>query len=48
MITTLDAKLQEAASASVSKYAGINSEKYKANNAALVAEDPKRDKYWQW
>ncbi len=41
VITTLDTRLQEAASASVSKYAGINTEKYKANNAALVAEDPK-------
>ena len=41
VITTLDTKLQGIASASVSKYAGVNTEKYKANNAALVAEDPR-------
>lgn len=39
--TTLDARLQNIASASASKYSKINSEKYKANNAALVAADPK-------
>lgn len=41
VITTLDTNLQNIASASVAKYAAINSEKYKANNAALVAADPK-------
>lgn len=39
--TTLDAELQTAAEESVSKYAVINKEKYKASNAALVAIDPK-------
>ena len=41
VITTLDTNLQSIASASVGKYAAINTEKYKANNAALVAEDPR-------
>ncbi len=39
--TTLDANLQKIASASVGKYAAANTKKYEANNAALVAEDPK-------
>lgn len=39
--TTLDANLQEIAEKTVSKYAAINKEKYKAKNAALVAIDPK-------
>lgn len=41
IITTLDAKFQSMAEESVSKYAAINKEKYKAGNAALVAIDPK-------
>ena len=39
--TTLDAELQTAAEETVSKYAKINKEKYKASNAAFVAIDPK-------
>ncbi len=41
IITTLDADLQQQAQDLVSKYAAINKQKYKANNAALVAIDPK-------
>ncbi|MBI2674354.1 MAG: penicillin-binding protein [Candidatus Yanofskybacteria bacterium] len=41
VITTLDAELQTAAEETVSKYAEINKEKYKASNAALVAINPK-------
>lgn len=41
IITTLDYKLQESAEELVSKYSEINKEKYKANNTALVAIDPK-------
>src|SRR3989338_2872667 len=41
VITTLDAELQTTAEETVSKYAEINKEKYKASNAALVAIDPK-------
>jgi len=41
IITTLDADLQKKAEELVIKYAKINKEKYKANNAALVAVDPK-------
>jgi len=41
VITTLDADLQKFAEESVSKYSAINKEKYKANNAALVALKPK-------
>ncbi|MDO8496605.1 MAG: transglycosylase domain-containing protein [bacterium] len=39
--TTLDADLQKFAEESVLKYSKINKEKYKANNAALVALNPK-------
>jgi 1A family penicillin-binding protein len=39
--TTLDAGLQKIAEEAVEKYGKINTEKYKANNAALVAADPK-------
>ena len=39
--TTLDANFQNIAEETVSKYAKINKEKYKATNAALVAIDPK-------
>jgi 1A family penicillin-binding protein len=41
VITTLDIKLQEIAEEVVEKYGKINTEKFKANNAALVAADPK-------
>jgi len=41
IITTLDAKLQLLAEETVSKYAAINKERYKAKNASLVAIDPK-------
>lgn len=41
IITTLDATLQKNAEDLVAKYAAINKQKYKANNAALVAIDPK-------
>lgn len=41
IITTLDAVFQSIAEETVTKYAAINKEKYKANNAALVAIDPK-------
>ncbi|MEK7076474.1 MAG: transglycosylase domain-containing protein [Patescibacteria group bacterium] len=41
IITTLDSNLQNIAEETVSKYAEINKEKYKATNAALVAIDPK-------
>ena len=41
VITTLDAELQTVAEETVSKYAEINKERYKASNAALVAIDPK-------
>ncbi len=39
--TTLDSELQTIAEETVSKYAKINQQKYKANNAALVSIDPK-------
>lgn len=39
--TTLDPELQKIAEEVVSKYSKINNEKYKANNAALVALNPK-------
>ncbi len=41
IITTLDAKLQATAEDLVAKYAKINRERYKADNAALVALDPR-------
>ncbi len=41
IITTLDAEMQKSAEELVAKYAKINAEKYKANNASLVAIDPK-------
>lgn len=41
IITTLDATLQKKAEELVDKYAAINKAKYNANNAALVAIDPK-------
>ncbi|MBI2062657.1 MAG: penicillin-binding protein [Candidatus Yanofskybacteria bacterium] len=41
VITTLDTNLQTVAEETVEKYAKINTERYKANNAALVAADPK-------
>lgn len=41
IITTLDAELQKEAEELVAKYAEINKQKYRANNAALVAIDPK-------
>jgi len=41
VITTLDAELQTLAEETVSKYAEINKERYKASNAALIAIDPK-------
>jgi len=41
VITTLDAELQDSAEKTVTKYAAINKEKYKAKNASLVAIDPK-------
>lgn len=41
VVTTLDAELQTAAEETVSKYAEVNKERYKASNAALVALDPK-------
>lgn len=41
IITTLDSNLQEIAEETVSKYAKINKEKYKATNASLVSIDPK-------
>lgn len=39
--TTLDADLQQSAEELVAKYSKINREKFKANNAALVALNPK-------
>ena len=39
--TTLNAELQKSAEEIVLKYSKINKEKYKANNAALTALDPK-------
>ncbi len=39
--TTLDTKLQKIAEEVVEKYAKINTERYKANNAAFVASDPR-------
>ena len=39
--TTLNTNLQKIAEDTVEKYAKINTEKYKASNAALVANDPK-------
>lgn len=39
--TTLDTNLQKIAEEVVEKYAKINTEKYKAGNAAFVASDPK-------
>jgi len=41
VITTLDPRLQKIAEEVVEKYGKINTEKFKANNAALVAADPK-------
>lgn len=41
VITTLDARLQEAAQTAVAKGAARNEELYDGTNAALVAEDPK-------
>lgn len=41
VITTLDTKLQKIAEDVVEKYGEINTEKFKANNAAFVAADPK-------
>lgn len=41
IITTLDANLQKKAEDLVTKYAAINKQKYKANNAALISLDPK-------
>lgn len=41
VVTTLDTKLQTIAEETVEKYAKINTEKYKAGNAALVSADPK-------
>ncbi len=41
VITTLNSDLQIAAEEAVSKYSKINKDKYKANNAALVALNPK-------
>ena len=39
--TTLDSKIQTTAEETVAKYAKINKARYKANNASLVAIDPK-------
>lgn len=41
IITTLNADFQKKAEEFVAKYSEINKEKYKANNAALVAIDPR-------
>lgn len=41
VFTTLDYKTQTIAQETVTKYGDINAKKYKANNAALVAIDPK-------
>jgi penicillin-binding protein 1C len=41
VVTTLDSNLQTIAEEAVTKYAKINKDKYKANNAALVAIKPK-------
>jgi len=41
VITTIDAELQTLAEETVSKYAEINKEKYRASNASLVAINPK-------
>jgi len=41
VITTLDTELQKSAEELVLKYSKINQEKYKADNAALVAINPK-------
>jgi len=41
VFTTLDYNLQKTAQEVVTKYGDINAKKYKANNAALVATDPK-------
>lgn len=41
VVTTLDTKFQEIAEEVVEKYGKINTEKFKASNAALVAADPK-------
>ena len=41
VITTLDYDMQQKAEALVKKYAGENKEKFNANNAGLVAIDPK-------
>ncbi len=43
--TTLDTKLQGIAEEVVEKYAKINTERYKANNAAFVASDPKTGRF---
>jgi len=40
IITTLDADFQKKAEELVTKYAAINKQRYRANNAALVALDP--------
>ncbi len=42
--TTLNAELQKSAEELVAKYSKINKEKYKADNASLVAVDPKSGK----
>lgn len=44
VITTLDTKIQQAAEDAVTKYGDINAKRYKANNAALVAADPRNGK----
>lgn len=41
VVTTLDTNLQKIAEDAVTKYAKINTDKYKAYNAALVAADPR-------
>ncbi len=41
IITTLDSNLQAMAEGSVSKFADINTKRYKASNAALVSVNPK-------
>ncbi len=41
VFTTLDSELQQIAEDTVEKYAEVNTERYKANNASLVAANPK-------
>jgi 1A family penicillin-binding protein len=41
VVTSLDTKLQKIAEEAVTKFGQINQEKYKANNAALAAANPK-------